>query len=755
MLKLFSRPAAIAACIALTAALLPCTASADTQPLADSGLDYSEYVGTINNPAAGYTNTIWAVCKPDSTPVYSPTAKLVLFFIDIGAFSSGMNGTKNSDGTYTAGEDIPLDETFFDSWRQTFENCRKNGCTVAVRFRYDANGSDNPEPASFDALLSHIDQLTEHDFFGQAGDMLVYVESGFVGKWGEQHGGNYTSLEYKARLLQKLLEAVPDPVPVTVRTPNIFAEWAGIKQSEISDSELVDSLTSSKYCPDIQKYRARIGLYDDGYMGSDSDLGTYADRVSDTTWLGRQTLTSYFGGEFSGNLEFAQKYGTYLPENAIPEMYKTHLSYINSNIFQLYKNYTFGADCDVSGVDNSAYYGSTTFDFIRDHLGYRLVLRGSELTPETVQGGTADVRFTVENTGFAGIIPPCRSYVILERDGLYICAKADIDCREWRSCTKTVNSFSVQLPDDIEAGSWNVYFKADIGHEFTPEAPEKGAVRFANNGTWNGVLGANLLGNINVKKADAPTSGGGFCVVGCEDGASSKMYSYRDIITVDGALSHANEWTTENVIAKSESGTEMSVRADGKYLYVMAKMPTEAKAPVYNIQLHRAGDNEYFWLYYASNGFVYFNKSAYDGCLCKWQGDTVEYRLPFDIFGISGGDELKDIRVFLQDSGNDWKLMGDISAKEVAVPDTPAEFEAVEKLLIGDANCDKKVTVADAVAILQYIANKDRFMLTGAGKKNADCCNVGDGITGSDALAIQKLDAGVITSLPLTTADQK
>ena len=171
MLKLFSRTAAIAACIALTAALLPCTASADTQPLDDSGLDYSEYVGTVNNPAAGYTNTIWAVCKPDSTPVYSPTAKLVLFFIDIGAFSSGMNGTKNSDGTYTAGEDIPLDETFFDSWRQTFENCRKNGCTVAVRFRYDANGSDNPEPASFDALLSHIDQLTEHDFFGQAGGL--------------------------------------------------------------------------------------------------------------------------------------------------------------------------------------------------------------------------------------------------------------------------------------------------------------------------------------------------------------------------------------------------------------------------------------------------------------------------------------------------------------------------------------------------------------------------------------------------------
>lgn len=748
MLKFLNRAAGFALCTAFTAALLPYSASAESQPLTDCGLDYTEYVGTINNPAAGYTNTIWAVCKPGATPVYSPSAKLVLFFIDIGAFSSGMNGTKNEDGTYTAGKDIPLDETFFKSWEQTFDNCRQNGCTVAVRFRYDANGSDNPEPASFDALLSHIDQLAEHDFFGKAGDMLVYVESGFVGKWGEQHGGKYTSLEYKARLLQKLLEAVPEPVPVTVRTPNIFAEWAGIKQSEISDSELVDSLTSSKYCPDIQRYRSRIGLYDDGYMGSDSDLGTYADRVSDTEWLGRQTLTSYFGGEFSGDLEFARMYDTYLPENAIPEMYKTHLSYINSNIFQLYKDYTFGADCDVEGADNSAYYGRSAFDFIRDHLGYRLVLRSSELSSETVQGGTADVRFTVENTGFSGIIPPCRSYVILERDGLYFCARTDIDCREWRSCTKTVNTFSIQLPDDIETGIWNVYFKADIGHEPTPDAPDKGAVRFANNGTWNGVLGANLLGCIDVKKADAPTSGNCFGVVGCRDSANSKMYSYRDIITVDGAVSHANEWTAENVVADSETETEMSVRADGEYLYVMAKMPNEAQAPVFNIQLHRASDNEYFWLYYASNGFVYFNKPSYDGCLCKWQDDTVEFRLPFDIFGVGGGDELKDIRVFLQDSGNEWKLMGDISANGIAIPDTAAVFEITEKLLIGDANCDKKVTVSDAVAILQFIANKDKYALSVTGKKNADCYNVGDGITANDALAVQKLDAKVISGLP-------
>lgn len=68
--------------------------------------------------------------------------------------------------------------------------------------------------------------------------------------------------------------------------------------------------------------------------------------------------------------------------------------------------------------------------------------------------------------------------------------------------------------------------------------------------------------------------------------------------------------------------------------------------------------------------------------------------------------------------------------------------------LYGDANCDGKITVADAIAIQLYIANKDKYPLTAQGRINADCNNVGDGITVNDALAIQKYDAKVLTSLP-------
>lgn len=73
-----------------------------------------------------------------------------------------------------------------------------------------------------------------------------------------------------------------------------------------------------------------------------------------------------------------------------------------------------------------------------------------------------------------------------------------------------------------------------------------------------------------------------------------------------------------------------------------------------------------------------------------------------------------------------------------------------KQVVYGDANCDGKVTIADATAILQSIANRDKYMLKPEGAKNADVDGV-DGVTSMDALVLQKLDAGLyrLDDLPL------
>lgn len=70
-------------------------------------------------------------------------------------------------------------------------------------------------------------------------------------------------------------------------------------------------------------------------------------------------------------------------------------------------------------------------------------------------------------------------------------------------------------------------------------------------------------------------------------------------------------------------------------------------------------------------------------------------------------------------------------------------------ILIGDANCDGAVDLADATAIIQHIGNEARYALSEQGFINADCTDDGK-VTGADALAIQKLEAKQISKLPYT-----
>jgi len=71
-----------------------------------------------------------------------------------------------------------------------------------------------------------------------------------------------------------------------------------------------------------------------------------------------------------------------------------------------------------------------------------------------------------------------------------------------------------------------------------------------------------------------------------------------------------------------------------------------------------------------------------------------------------------------------------------------------DETVAGDANEDGKVTLADCVAVLQYVANSEKYPLSEQGLANSDVYNKGDGVTGMDALTIQRYDSGIITSLP-------
>lgn len=106
-------------------------------------------------------------------------------------------------------------------------------------------------------------------------------------------------------------------------------------------------------------------------------------------------------------------------------------------------------------------------------------------------------------------------------------------------------------------------------------------------------------------------------------------------------------------------------------------------------------------------------------------------------------DELPDLKTYPINKGDkpDPQPSTSSSTEQTSAP-------AEEKSLLGDANCDGKVTIADSTAILQALGNPDKYGLSKQGAINADCCDPGDGVLPSDALAIQKIDAKLISSLP-------
>ncbi len=85
---------------------------------------------------------------------------------------------------------------------------------------------------------------------------------------------------------------------------------------------------------------------------------------------------------------------------------------------------------------------------------------------------------------------------------------------------------------------------------------------------------------------------------------------------------------------------------------------------------------------------------------------------------------------------DDIKLLGVYVDKETGLPE----------ILWGDADCDGKIYLNDAVLVMQAIGNPDAYGVNGSepthitekGKKNADVSETGDDLTNRDALAIQK-----------------
>jgi len=91
--------------------------------------------------------------------------------------------------------------------------------------------------------------------------------------------------------------------------------------------------------------------------------------------------------------------------------------------------------------------------------------------------------------------------------------------------------------------------------------------------------------------------------------------------------------------------------------------------------------------------------------------------------GLSGGTELKQIRLFLQDSADDWKVLGEINSPECAVPANFNIYSAKSTVRLTEGK-KYQMAVSDMLTGAAYQWYKDGEAISGANSSELELKSV-------------------------------
>lgn len=272
-------------------------------------------------------------------------------------------------------------------WSETDTN-------LILRFLYDWGGNAaESEPENLYVILGHISQvaMVVNDYVPS----VYIVQGAFIGNYGEMHGSRFNDEKSLSSLLSYMLSSFDSSIWLSVRTPAMIRLAANqAEPATLNDAENRTPVS-------------RVGLFNDGMLGSETDLGTYADegaeydeedftsqwpREEEIAYLQSQCLFVPNGGEVVIDNELNDF------ENAIIEFSMTHVSYLNEDhdeeVIAKWKDQKYDTD--------DPYYGLSQFEYISRHLGYRYVIRGASFfNPEGFFDKNARLTLRVENVGYS------------------------------------------------------------------------------------------------------------------------------------------------------------------------------------------------------------------------------------------------------------------------------------------------------------------------------------------------------------------
>lgn len=349
------------------------------------------------------------------------------------------------------------------SWKST-------GRQLIIRFSYNWNGNAlESEPQDLSLILTHMSQTSE--IINQYADCIYILQGIFIGPWGEMHSSRYANNEDMVTLTSHLASVINPNIFLAVRTPQQWRLLTDSAEPVYQSDAFSGSLAS------------RLSLFNDGMLGSNTDLNTYAatpapgfpscyekgSRQEEITFQNRLCFYVPNGGE----VVVPNSYNDF--SSAVKDLKGTHISYLNQD----YDEAVFSKWRTEFCTEDSSYHGLNGYDYISRHLGYRYVLRSSECSSIFPWHKTAELSITLQNVGFSNCYRPFDVSLTLEETSTNRTFSLPVktDTRFWNP----EDTIRLTCPVNIQeyaTGTYDIFLKiSDPGSDCQ--------ILFANEGTYN------------------------------------------------------------------------------------------------------------------------------------------------------------------------------------------------------------------------------------------------------------------------------
>lgn len=389
---------------------------------------------------------------------------------------------------YDDGRELPQHK--LDDIEAFFRKVRESGVKALLRFAYELSPSLTGPTA--ETTLRHLAQLKP--LLRKYSDVIYVLQCGFIGKFGEWHN-SFHKLQNDTKFHRELLAAVLEALPANRCT---MMRYPALKMRLFGTEPLAAGQAFTE-APE-----ARIGHFNDGFMANATHGGTFGRNDS---LVSAEKEQSYLAQEglylpMDGELFWRDAGGCQaLPQEAAVNFNRWHydtFGMVHGNeLFEGVPGYSMDVwkrvpvdpmyilDCKLPFEEDyftdasGRHVWRSYYEYIRDHLGYRLVLKSAEVSDSCRAGGAFRATVEIVNQGFSSPVNP-RPIQLVLRDK---CAEYRLefmtDIRRLAAGKRHVLTLEATLPTEMRGGLYRVGLAMPDGSVELRARPEY-AIRCAN-----------------------------------------------------------------------------------------------------------------------------------------------------------------------------------------------------------------------------------------------------------------------------------